>query len=150
MAPSRHATSARCALAGVGVVVDLAAALHDRWRVGRRLSDGTIEPRWKEGGGARVEIANTAFGDLPPVWRAENEAAARGALEAVCRLGTAATVEAVAEAVHDQWLARRVAHGEVVPGELAVPFGELCQAEADKGRDVARVALAALRATPAV
>lgn len=119
-----------------------AAALHDAWRAGRRLPDGTYEPRMKDDGkGGEIDIANTNYADLPEKWQAENKASAESALRAIAE-NPDARMEELAAIVHDQWLER---NGSWAPEELKVDYWDLPEREKQKDRDVVNAALAALK-----
>lgn len=66
--------------------------------------------------GAQIDLATTAFAALPDAWRAETRAAARAALRSV-------------EAPTDVW------------DDLLVAYEQLSEAERDKDRTIARLAL---------
>ncbi|HSX16407.1 MAG TPA: hypothetical protein VLF40_06455, partial [Candidatus Saccharimonadales bacterium] len=71
-------------------VMRLASVSHNAWRSGRRLPDGSYNPRPKStkdeawtvahDGLTVVDIANTDFPDLPADWQEESKASARVAL----------------------------------------------------------------------
>lgn len=115
------------------LVADVASSLHELWCAARRQEDGTVAPRVKDG----VDIANTAFSDLPHRWQVENLAAAKSALAAV-RVST--SVDQAATLVHQDWLSRNA--GWARPDQL-VTFAQLSVVEQDKDRVVVRVAAAA-------
>ena len=96
--------------------------LHEVWRAGRKLEDGTYEPRIKKtkdqayidahGGNNEVDIANLSFAELPSDWQFENLEAAKVAINQVydVMMGdtpvTKEQIEAMSSVVHDEWLKR--------------------------------------------
>lgn len=114
----------------------VAAELHEQWRVGRRLPDGSLEPRWKDSD--TIDIANTAFEHLPATWQQENLAAAASAVTAVT--GTTLLQDAAAQ-IHHDWLAR---NGQWAPAQQQLPYVELPEVEKEKDRVVARAAASVL------
>ena len=135
-----HAVSLKSATVHVATEAT-AAELHDQWRASRQLPDGTYEPRWKDDGqGGQVDIANTPYAELPPVWQAENKSAAESAICAILK-NPDATVESLAATVHEDWLDR---NGDWAPPEQKLPYAELTEEEKEKDRVVVRAALASL------
>jgi len=126
-------------------VLAVGGAMHDQWRFARPKTGpgGTYEVRMKPAGdGTEVDIANTAFADLPPKYQQENLAAGAGALAAASHAWEASLwtrEERVARVVHEQWLAR---NKDWAPPEQSVPYADLSEAEKDKDRILARDALA--------
>jgi len=131
-------------------VATVASALHEDWRQTRRQADGNFEPRvkttkdeaWVAAHGTdQVDIANTAYGDLPADWQAENKAAATVVVRLLGRgavnLAAAEDRERAGSEIHDEWLARNDwARG----GNLDVPFSQLPPDE--QAKDIAQVAIA--------
>jgi len=118
----------------------LAGLLHEQWRATRRHTDGTYTPRWKPtDDGGEVDIANTAFNDLPERWQVENLAAARHAIQWVTEHPDG-TVEEAAAAIHDAWVTRN----DTAPPELRVPYEHLTEQEKEKDRTIAHLARTAL------
>ena len=126
----------------------LASDLHDQWRAPRLLSDGTYEPRWKDdGAGGQVDIANTAFKDLPPKWQAETYASAESASNAMT-LATgsegkldangAPDVDFMADLIHKDWLKRNNSYATDIQ---KLPYDQLPEEEKEKDRIFARTAL---------
>ena len=133
-------------------VAALGSAFHEQWRETRRQEDGSFEPRekstkdqaWIETHGTdTVDIANTAFGDLPEDWKAENAAAATTVVGILDRHNGAVdltdddTRNAVGEEVHAAWLSR---NEWAKDGDLGKPFADLPKDEQDK--DLAQVTTA--------
>lgn len=131
----------------------LAGQLHDEWRAPRIKEDGSYEPRIKktedqewiaEHGTDEVDIANTAFPELPADWRAENQAAAETVMDLVFQAAKNgrplddAFIEEASAQVHDKWLER---NGEWAPEELKKPFAELPEKEKEKDRVQVRKAI---------
>lgn len=118
-----------------------ASELHDAWRAGRLLPDGTYEPRMKDDGkGGEVDIANTPFKDLPEKWQKENRESAASAVEAILS-NPDGNDEQHADAVHQAWMER---NGSWAPAEQMVPYSELPESEKQKDRDVVNVAKMAI------
>jgi len=114
----------------------IASDLHEDWRASRKQDDGTFAPRLKpDGNGGEVDIANTAYSDLPPKWQAENKAAAEGAARAV--LENPDDLERAADAVHKDWLTR---NGDSAPPWQKQSYKYLPEEEKEKDRVVARAA----------
>lgn len=121
-------------------VEQVAAGLHEAWRAPRRLPDGTFEERVKEDGrGGVVDIANTEYALLPPVWQEENRAAASSVVSSILELSSCgvADLEAVSARVHEDWLER---NSSWAPAEQSVPYEELSEVERQKDREVALLA----------
>ena len=101
---------------------EIASQLHEDWRKTRLNEDGTYEPRFKKtsdeewisshNGSTEVDIANTAYEDLPTDWQAENAAAgsvvATELIIAQRNQGeiNQTEVERISAKVHDEWLKR--------------------------------------------
>ena len=139
-----HPSSSRLVLA-------IASQIHEEWRAPRRRPDGTFEPRPKETtdpdwiaahGAATVDIANTAFPDLPADWQRENAIAAGLAARVVD-----ATVDFLAALIHEQWVSRHFEEEWARDAGLLLPFHELPREEQDKDRSIARVSLRIALAT---
>ena len=120
----------------------LGSQLHDKWRDENfRNEDGSYRPRVKvevelEAGKKKwinetevgesdkvltsVDIANTAYAELPEHWQAENKAAAETAVNLVLDaqgkldLSDQATYDRVGDAVHKAWLSRNGWQKDVV------------------------------------
>lgn len=105
----------------------------------------TIHERWRESASAGRTMREVAFEYLPEAWRQENIAAAQHALRVV-QDGMVAglTLEALAELVHDGWLAR---NKDRATAEQKVPYSELSEKEKEKDRAIVREATALLRST---
>lgn len=133
----------------------IASKLHDLWREPRRLSDGLykFEPRWKntsdpewivKHGINRVDIANTAYYDLPRDWQKENLASAQVALEQInCSLELEQPldgefIEAASAVIHEEWLKR---NGEYASAEQKLPYFQLSEEEKEKDRVIIRAAI---------
>lgn len=127
----------------------LASQFHEAWREARKQEDGSFEPRiketkdqeWAEAHGTNeVDIANTAFAELPSDWQKENADAAGVVVELIdsydgeINLSDADTRERVGSAIHDAWLER---NDWAKGGELDATFAELPKEEQDK--DIAQM-----------
>ena len=138
----------------------LAALLHEHWqqdhnhRSGRKARMKTTrDPAWIERhrGTAEVDIAATAFDDLPSDWQSENLLAAEAALELIDNspnqdaTNDAGFVEAAASAIHERWLERNSA---TAPSPLKTDFAHLSAAEQHKDRIQIWLALWFARAWP--
>lgn len=134
-------------------VLRLAGQLHDDWRRSRKLSSGEFEPRVKTTKDAnwirsnktdQVDIANTAYADLPTDWQAENQASAEVAVSLVQQTleqGVAFThdlIEAASAVIHVEWLNR---NGDYAPAEQKVPYSKLSEEEKEKDRLMFRAAM---------
>jgi len=138
------------------MATELASRLHDDWRRSRfRPETGLYEPRMKttrdqawidaHGGVTQVDIANTAYRDLPTDWQAENGAAAEVAvslvLERVARgesLDDPRWFESASSEVHEQWRVRNGHRTDDDFRRMDVPFNEL-ETEALRDLDRAHV-----------
>lgn len=130
----------------------LAGEFHEDWRKTRLDENGAYEPRIKSTkdeawianhGTDQVDIANSAYLDLPSDWQAENKAAAGVIVDIMheyngnVNLSDKEIRSAVGDKVHTAWLSRNEwAKG----GELDTPFDELSQVEQDKDIDQVVVA----------
>lgn len=126
--------------------------LHEVWRAGRKLEDGTFEPRIKKtkdqayidahGGNNEVDIANLSFAELPSDWQFENLEAAKVAINQVydVMMGdtpvTKEQIEAMSSVVHDEWLKRNdwVFNPEYGNPDQAKPYQDLSPEEKAKDR----------------
>jgi hypothetical protein len=129
--------------------------LHEEWRKGRLVADGSFEPRLKtttdqvwisRQGTDQVDIANTSFSDLPKDWQQDNLLAAKGAIAAIGNLRNnellgSGDLESVASQIHDHWLER---NGEWAEDHQLLPYRDLSEEEKEKDRVVARLAAEAL------
>ncbi|MFI6597994.1 hypothetical protein ACIBHX_17175 [Nonomuraea sp. NPDC050536] len=132
----------------------VAARFHDEWRAGRRLPDGTYEPRmktttdqaWiKKHGTDQVDIANTRYRHLPADWQLENRESARIGVQLVDEARASGVdvhspefMEQSSSVVHDKWLGR---NGEWASTEQKLPYNLLSEPEKQKDRDVIRMVL---------
>ena len=133
----------------------LAGQLDDEWRKSRWQEEtGSYEPRiklvedleWTErhGGAVEVDIANTAYEDLPSKWQKENKESAvvaitevEKALEGNRELNESFLEDASA-VLHDKWLERNRDWASI---EQSVPYGELSEEEKEKDRVIIRRAI---------
>ena len=116
----------------------IASLLHQDWQLTRLQEDGSFEPRIKgtkdadwsanHDGATELDIANTAYEDLPEDWKAENKAAGEVVSSLLESLGTDVNLQdpdqrtSVGNQIHDAWLSRNEwAKG----GNLDVPFDDL-------------------------
>jgi len=140
------------------LVAQLGTLLHDEWRAPRLKEDGTFEPREKSTkdeawvaahGTETVDIANTAYPDLPEDWKGENKVSAEVALGEVFKANDDLVdlddsfVEKASAVLHDKWLER---NGSWAPPEQNVPYGELSEEEKEKDRVMIRKAIELFRA----
>ena len=101
------------------IIQKVASTFHEEWRKNRLQKDGTYLPmieksedekRTKEHWTDTVDIANTAFENLPNNWQYENIQAAQVAVDLVYEkdLGkiTAKTIEELSDIVHEKRLER--------------------------------------------
>lgn len=116
-------------------VPPVAAELHEQWRAGFAATNGAEAERWKDDGhGGKVDIAHTAYKDLPAKWQAENRAAALSAVKAVSYPTGSPDLEGAAELIHNDWRKR---NGSWAPDEQMAPYERLPEAEKEKDRQVA-------------
>lgn len=133
--------------------------LHEVWRAGRKLEDGTYEPRIKKtkdqayidahGGNNEVDIANLSFAELPSDWQFENLEAGKVAINQVydVMMGdtpvTKEQIEAMSSVVHDEWLKRNswVFNPQNGNPDQAKPYQELSPEEKAKDRDQIKAAM---------
>ena len=133
--------------------------LHEVWRAGRKLEDGTYEPRIKKtkdqayidahGGNNEVDIANLSFAELPSDWQFENLEAAKVAINQVydVMMGdtpvTKEQIEEMSSVVHDEWLKRNdwVFNPEYGNPDQAKPYQELSAEEKAKDRNQIKEAM---------
>lgn len=123
---------------------NVAAELHHAWQQGRRRVGGEIEPLEKQDkAGNVVDLANTAFRDLPDHWKAENRASARNAIVAISESQQYGGDEYthVPEIIHDDWLHRNRAPAK---GQ-EVAYSELSGEEKSKDITVLTKALNVIR-----
>jgi hypothetical protein len=134
------------------LVLAIASQIHEEWRAPRRRPDGTFEPRTKETqdaewiaahGVGEVDIANTAFLDLPADWRRENTIAAELAARVV-----EATIDYLAALIHEQWVSRHFEEDWARDSGLLMAFRDLPDDEQEKDRVIARTALRYALTTP--
>jgi len=127
------------------MIENLASMMHEKWRQGRYNPETkTYTPRlksvkdqdWiaKHNGVAEVDIANTAFADLPADWREENFLSAKAAIE---------KIEGVLNLIHDDWLDR---NDQSASPEQKAQYSRLPKAEKEKDIDVLEEALIIMRA----
>ncbi len=140
-------------------VASVGSQLHEIWR-GPRWREETkdYEPRikktkdqaWSEshGGATEVDIANTAYEELPSDWQGENKISAEVAVNEVERAMEAgeqldeAFVEAASSVLHDRWLER---NGSWASPEQKVPYQQLSEEEKEKDRVIIRKAIEACK-----
>jgi hypothetical protein len=130
----------------------VASLLHEDWRLTRLQEGGSFEPRVKATGDAEwtaahagateVDIANTAYEDLPEDWKAENQAAGKVVATLLENIGTDVDLQDpnqrsyVGARIHDEWLSRNEwAKG----GNLDVPFDTLPADE--QAKDLVQMAI---------
>lgn len=131
----------------------LASTFHENWRKTRLTEQGEFEPRTKETedetwieahGTNKVDIANTAYEDLPSDWQAENKAAAEIIVDIIeeangdIDLSDVEVRSRVGQRVHEAWLSR---NGWAEGGELDRPFDELPEKEQSKDIEQIQIGL---------
>lgn len=140
----------------IDVINAVAGVSHDEWRKPRwreqtkdydpRLKD-TKDTGWSERhrGAKQVDIANTAYVDLPSDWQAETKASVTIAANEVEKAIDArralddAFIDEVAEKIHDAWLQR---NGAWAPAEQKLPYPELSEEEREKDRKYVKLVIA--------
>lgn len=133
-------------------VTTMASAFHEDWRQTRLQADGSYEPRLEQTGDAswvaargtdQVDIANTAYADLPADWQAENRLAAEVVADLMAEAGGAVDLadpiqrSYIGNRIHNAWLAR---NAWAQDGELGQPFDRLPAAE--QAKDINQVVIA--------
>jgi hypothetical protein len=133
-------------------VILLASQAHDEWRAPRKLATGGFEPRWKTAkdptwiaahGTDQVDIANTAYPDLPAEWQKENREGAKVAINLVESQQQAGLpldegfVEQASAIVHHEWTLRN----PWADAALLVSYEELPEVEKEKDRIFVRAAI---------
>lgn len=132
--------------------------LHEVWRAGRKLEDGTFNPRMKKTkdeawiaahGTDEVDIANCSFAELPADWQGENLEAAKVTVDLV--YGKVMTNQEITEemlqemssVVHAEWIKRNdwVLNPDYGDPVLAKPYAELPEAEQVKDTNQLRQAI---------
>lgn len=124
------------------IIQEVASTFHEEWRKNRLQSDWTYKPMIEKSEDEKrtekhwtdtVDIANTAFEDLPNNWQYENIQAAQVAVDLVYEKDlekiTAKTIEELSDIVHEKrlernWLAwsfenQRVAYKDLSEEEKA-------------------------------
>jgi hypothetical protein len=117
-------------------VAALASAFHENWRNTRKQEGSSFAPRIKTTNdeasiaahsSAQIDIANTAYADLPEDWQAENKAAAGVIVDILNEASGSVDLtneeqrQYVGGKIHDAWFERNAwARG----GELDVPFAQ--------------------------
>lgn len=141
---------------------EMASRLHELWRAPRLGADGRYEPRiksvrddldWIAAHGAdRVDIANTAYRDLPLDYRRENQESAKVAIALVLDEylagrdpSSADFTEAASRLVHDAWLER---NRSWAPPDQSRSYDRLTEEEKEKDRVVVRAAVDLLNEQP--
>ena len=145
-------------MAKVYFAESMGSDLHEEWRKSRLKEDWTYEPRWKKSKDAEwtqshgtddVDIANTAFADLPSNWKYENLEAAKVAIELVFDKVvlweeiTDEMIEEMAAVVHEKRLKRNdwVFDKEYGNPILAQEYAKLPEEEKEKDRVQVRQAI---------
>ena len=119
----------------------MADRIHSEWCESRKR-----EPRYKVCNGEVIDIANTAFADLPEIYRTSNIDAAKSACSCVddaVAMGVPLDglfVEMAAKVQHEDWM-RRPASQDASQRHLHVPFVELDDVEKQKDRDIIYIAI---------
>jgi len=126
----------------------IAADLHNQWRLSRKIVEGTAidglpkrEERFKpidpeDPNGPQVDIANTPYNKLPPVWQNENYLASLDTLENISdnneKNSGELDLEKTSTEVHNSWQKR---HPQT-SGEQAASYDNLSELEKNKDRVV--------------
>jgi hypothetical protein len=132
------------------IINDTAARAHKQWASDYKKANGkdatrikkTKDAAWiKKHGKSEVDIANTAFEDLPSDWKQENLEGAKATYAALHKVYAdntshrghpqAKDLDKAASDVHDSWLER---NGEWAPENQKKPFDKLSEEEQDKDR----------------
>jgi len=130
------------------LITEIGSKLHDEWRAPRIKEDGTFEPRVKNTkdekwaaahGSSEVDIANTAYAELPEDWKGENKISAEVAVGEIYKVGgknlNDAFVEKASAVMHVKWLERNAGWASE---EQKKPFAELSEEEKEKDRVIVR------------
>lgn len=143
------------------IVLQEAATGHTQWQEDRNheprvkvlIADEEGNKKWINEGNEcpegftvqeSVDIANTAFSDLPADWKKENLLVNEGVVDVLMdklesrEALNEGTVDDVAAFVHEQWLLR---NPWAKAGDLDVPFSELSEEEQEKDRQYVRAAM---------
>jgi hypothetical protein len=137
-------------------MVDMVAGqAHEDWRRKWREQNGdtprvknTKDRTWIDAhnGETKVDIAATAYPDLPSDWKGENKASAEVVVDAVLSAVESnrelddTFIEETAAISHSKWVER---NGSWAAEELKRPYAELPEAEKEKDRIFVRRAIAA-------
>ena len=134
-------------------IQELGSLLHDEWRAPRKQDGGAYEPRvkttrdtaWIDAHHSdQVDIANSAYTELPADWQYENQASARVAMKEVWKAIANgeqldnAFVEKASDFIHHMWLWR---NSKWAPVELHKPYADLPEEEKEKDRAIIRKAI---------
>lgn len=138
------------------IIQEVASTFHEEWRKNRLQDDWTYKPmieksedekRTKEHWTDTVDIANTAFEDLPDNWQYENIQAAQVAVDLVYEkdLGkiTAETIEELSDIVHEKRLERNWITWSFE--NQRVSYKELSEEEKSKDRIQIEIAIKILK-----
>lgn len=132
------------------LVAIVGSELHDEWRAPRKKEDSTFEPRIKKTKDEKwvasheadeVDIANTAYDQLPEDWKGENKISAQIAIDEVLKAETdlnAEFIEHASSILHDKWLER---NGSWAPEDQKKPYARLSEEEKEKDRVIVRKAI---------
>jgi hypothetical protein len=140
------------------MVALVAGQAHEDWREQWKAQNGdtprvkkTKDQVWIDAHGKKTEldIAATAYPDLPSDWQGENKAGAEVVVDAVLSAVESdrelddTFVEEAAATAHTKWVER---NGSWAAEELKKPYAELPEAEQKKDRVFVRRAIAAYQA----
>ncbi len=140
------------------MVALVAGQAHEDWRVQWKSQNGdtprvkkTKDQAWIDNhdGKTELDIAATAYADLPSDWQGENKAGAEVVVDAVLsaiesgRELDATFVEEAAATAHTKWVER---NGSWAAEGLNKPYAELPEAEQEKDRVFVSRAVAACQA----
>lgn len=135
----------------------VAGQAHDDWRAEWRRQNGdkprikqTTDANWSamHAGASELDIAATAYADLPSDWQGENKLGAEVVVDEVLKAASnnrsfdAAFIEEAAAVVHAKWVER---NGSWAAAELKVPYVDLSEGEKEKDRIFVRRAIESFR-----
>jgi hypothetical protein len=138
------------------LVALIAGRTHQDWRDQYRAANGdkprikkTKDAEWsvKHDGATELDIAATAYADLPSDWQAENRLGAESAVDPILAAVDASRsldesfVEEAAATVHSKWIER---NGGWADPKLMVAYADLPEEEKEKDRFFVRRAIEAL------
>ncbi len=135
----------------------VAGQAHDDWRAEWRRQNGdkprikkTTDAAWSatHAGASELDIAATAYVDLPADWQRENKLGAEVVVDEVLKAVSNGQmlgddfIEKASAVVHMSWLER---NSSWAAPELKVPYGDLPEGEKEKDRLFVRRAIESFR-----